>query len=83
MVLGNGFGQAALAVDTHVLRVSNRLGLAHTTQPDKVEVELMKQIPRSKWTAVANALILHGRETCTAKKPHCGACVLSTVYLAG
>lgn len=79
MVLGNGFGQAALAVDTHVLRVSNRLGLAHTTQADQVEEELMKQIPRSKWTAVANALILHGRETCKAKKPHCGACVLSAL----
>ena len=76
MVLGNAFAQAAIAVDTHVLRVSNRLGLAHAARADKVEEELMKQIPRSRWTAVANALILHGRNTCTAKQPKCGACVL-------
>lgn len=76
MVLGNAFAQAAIAVDTHVLRVSNRLGLAHAAKADKVEEELMRQIPRDQWTAVANALILHGRDTCTAKKPSCGACVL-------
>lgn len=76
MVLGNAFAQAAIAVDTHVLRVSNRLGLAHATKADKVEEELMKEIPRSKWTAVGNALIIHGRDTCTAKKPRCGACML-------
>lgn len=76
MVLGNAFAQAAIAVDTHVLRVSNRLGLARATRADKVEEELMQQIPRAQWTAVTNALILHGRETCAAKKPNCGACVL-------
>ena len=76
MVLGNAFAQASIAVDTHVLRVSNRLGLAHASQADKVEEELMQQIPRNEWTAVANALILHGRSTCTAKKPQCGACNL-------
>lgn len=76
MVLGNAFAQAAVAVDTHVLRVGNRLGLAHATHADKVEEELMRQIPRKQWTAVSNALILHGRETCAAKKPNCGACIL-------
>jgi endonuclease-3 len=79
MVLANAFDQAAIAVDTHVLRVSNRLGLAHATQADKVEEELMKQIPRSRWTDVANALILHGRDTCTAKQPKCNVCVLYTL----
>jgi len=79
MVLGNAFAQAAIAVDTHVLRVSNRLGLAHATKADKVEEELMHQIPRNQWVAVGNALILHGRETCTAKGPNCGACVLSAL----
>ena len=76
MVLGNAFAQAAIAVDTHVLRVSNRLGLAHATRADKIEEELMQQIPRNQWTAFTNALILHGREICAAKKPNCGACVL-------
>jgi endonuclease-3 len=76
MVLGNAYGQAVVAVDTHVLRVSNRLGLAHAGRADKVEEELMRQIPRSQWTAVGNALILHFPDTCTAKKPKCGACVL-------
>ncbi len=76
MVLGNAFSQPAIAVDTHVLRVSNRLGLSHASKADKVEEELMRQIPRAKWTALGNALILHGRETCTAKMPHCGACIL-------
>jgi len=79
MVLGNAFAQAAIAVDTHVLRVSNRLGLAHAARADKAEEELMKQIPRNKWTAFGNALILHGRETCTAKQPKCGECVLNAL----
>jgi endonuclease-3 len=76
VVLGNAFAQPAVAVDTHVLRVSRRLGLARATRPEKVEQELMQQIPRSRWTAVSNALILHGRETCTAKRPGCGGCML-------
>lgn len=76
MVLGNAFAEAAIAVDTHVLRVSNRLGLAHATQAEKVEESLMELIPRNEWTELGNALILHGRETCTAKKPNCSACAL-------
>jgi endonuclease III len=76
VVLGNAFGQPAIAVDTHVLRVSRRLGLAQANSAEKVEEELMRQIPRSKWTAVSNALILHGRETCAARRPRCGRCVL-------
>lgn len=79
MVLGNAFARAAIAVDTHVLRVSHRLGLTHAKQAEKVEEDLMKQIPRSKWTTVGNAMILHGRETCTAKNPRCGACVLNAL----
>ena len=79
MVLGNAFAQAAIAVDTHVLRVSNRLGLAHAARPDQVEEELKKQIPRNMWTTVGNALILHGRETCTAKRPKCGVCALKAL----
>lgn len=76
VILGSAFGKQAIAVDTHVLRVSNRLGIAHSENPDKVEEELTKQIPRNKWTEFNLAMILHGRETCTARKPRCGACVL-------
>ncbi len=76
MVLGNAFGAPAISVDTHVLRVSNRLGLAHSDDPEKVEAELMRQVAKDRWTAFGNALILHGRETCVARKPHCPACVL-------
>lgn len=76
VVLGAAFGKQAIAVDTHVLRVSNRLGLAHSNNPDKVEAELNQQIEQSKWTHVNHALILHGRETCVARKPRCGSCVL-------
>lgn len=76
VILGSAFGQQAIAVDTHVLRVSNRLGIAHSQNPDKVEEELNKQIPQNRWTAFNLALILHGRETCTARKPKCSECIL-------
>src|SRR4030067_1491261 len=76
VILGAAFGKQAIAVDTHVLRVSNRLGLAHSMNPDKVEAELNHQIEQSKWTHVNHALILHGRETCAARSPRCGSCVL-------
>ena len=76
VILGAAFGQPAIAVDTHVLRVSNRLGLAHSTNPDKVETELNQQIEKSMWTKMNQALILHGRETCVARRPKCGQCVL-------
>lgn len=76
VVLGSAFNQQAVAVDTHVLRVSNRLGIAHAKDPDKVEEELVRQFPKAKLTALDLALILHGRETCTAMKPKCAECVL-------
>lgn len=76
VVLSNAFNKQAIAVDTHVLRVSNRLGLAHSDNPDKVEQELIKQVPEKKQTAFGLALILHGRETCPAIKPKCHECVL-------
>jgi endonuclease-3 len=66
VVLGSAFGKQTLAVDTHVLRVSNRLGIAHSSDPDKVEEELVAQLPEKTLTSFNLALILHGRETCTA-----------------
>ncbi len=76
VVLGSAFGKQAIAVDTHVLRVSNRLGLVHSDNPERVEEELMKQIPKDKWTRFTLAMILHGRETCKAKRPECSKCIL-------
>jgi len=76
MVLGNAFGKAAIAVDTHVLRVSNRLGLVHAGDAEKAETALMQRVPEGQWTAFSNAVILHGRQVCTARKPNCCACPL-------
>lgn len=76
MVLGNAFGIPGIAVDTHVLRVSSRLGLTHSDNADQVERELMAQVSGEQWTAFTNAMILHGRETCTARRPRCLECVL-------
>lgn len=79
MVLGNAFGEQAIAVDTHVLRVANRLGLVDTKNADKVEAALTETVPADSLTAFTNAMILHGRETCTARNPRCGDCVLYTL----
>lgn len=76
MVRGNAFGAQAIAVDTHVLRVANRLGLTGSKNAERVEEDLCRQVPQDRWTAFANAMILHGRETCTARGPRCPECVL-------
>ena len=76
MVLGNAFGRQAIAVDTHVLRVANRLGLVASKDADKAEAALTDMIPGDRLTAFTNAMILHGRETCTARRPRCADCVL-------
>lgn len=76
IVLGCAFGQQAIAVDTHVLRVSQRLGLAHAGTAEKVEQELMARIPQVKWTKFTLAMILHGRTVCTARAPKCADCKL-------
>jgi len=77
VVLGSGFGRQTIAVDTHVLRVSNRLGLADSDNPDRVEEALVSILPAKKLTALNLALILHGRETCGSRKPKCGECILN------
>ncbi|MBI3601187.1 MAG: endonuclease III [Nitrospinae bacterium] len=76
IVLGNVYGRQAIAVDTHVNRVSNRLGLADADDPDKIEVELCKIIPEDKWTEATHLLIQHGRRICNARKPLCDKCIL-------
>jgi endonuclease-3 len=74
VVLGNAFGQPAIAVDTHVFRVSQRLGLARANDPDEVHDQLTLALPRAKWTRTCHLLQAHGRRTCAARKPLCPAC---------
>ena len=69
--------EAAIAVDTHVFRVSHRLGLANAATPDKVEAQLFRAVPEEWLPKAHHWLILHGRYTCTARKPKCSACVIS------
>lgn len=69
--------EPAIAVDTHVFRVSHRLGLANAGTPDKVEAQLHRIVPEAWLPRAHHWLILHGRYTCTARKPKCGACVIS------
>jgi endonuclease-3 len=75
VVLGHAFDIAeGIAVDTHVLRVSNRLGLARADDAGKVETQLMALIPRERWTRTTDLLIFHGRKICDARRPVCGEC---------
>jgi endonuclease-3 len=75
VVLGHAFGiNEGIAVDTHVLRVTNRLGLAHGDDPLKVEAELMALVPRERWTRTTDLLIFHGRKVCDARRPACSRC---------
>lgn len=76
IVLGNAFGKDALAVDTHVKRVAQRLGLTSSDDPDRVEEDLSSVIPGSRWTETTHLFILHGRNTCKALKPRCSECAL-------
>jgi endonuclease-3 len=76
VVLSNAFGLPALAVDTHVLRVSNRLGLARGKDPLKVEDQLCRKLPQAQWGQAHHWLIWHGRRICKAQKPLCETCML-------
>lgn len=77
VVLSNAFGQDALAVDTHVHRVSNRLGLARSSDVRATEEQLCALIPRAQWSRAHHWLIYHGRRVCKARKPLCDLCKLS------
>jgi endonuclease-3 len=76
VVLGNAFGVPALAVDTHVFRVSQRLGLAQADDADEIHDQLCAVIPRPQWTRATHLLIIHGRRTCFARRPECPRCVV-------
>jgi endonuclease III len=74
VLLGQAFGQPAIVVDTHVKRVSNRLRLTTSDDPDQIEQDLQQLLPASQWTSVSQRLLLHGRYICLARKPLCGRC---------
>jgi len=77
VVLGNAYGIPGVVVDTHVARLSHRLGLTNETDPVKIEFALMPLVPRELWTLFSHWLILHGRAVCNARKPLCSRCPLA------
>jgi endonuclease-3 len=80
VVLGTAYGIASgVVVDTHVIRLSRRLGLTAEKDPQKIERDLMEQIPRKDWIDFSHRLIQHGRGTCTARKPKCDECPLGVL----
>ncbi len=76
VILGTAFNIPGIVVDTHVGRISNRLGLTQQRDPVKIEFDLMELVPEEKWTAFSHQLIQHGRKICTARKPKCPQCPL-------
>jgi endonuclease-3 len=80
VVLGNAFGIASgVVVDTHVSRLSQRLGLTMNTTPEKIEKDLEELVPKKDWIIFPHWMIFHGRQICIARKPKCGECVLNNI----
>ena len=80
VVLGNAFGiNVGVVVDTHVARLSQRLGLTRETTPEKIEQDLVKLVPQTEWTLFSHWLIWHGRRRCSARKPDCAGCELAAL----
>jgi endonuclease-3 len=80
VVLGTAYGIASgVVVDTHVARISRRLGLTDQKAPEKIERDLMDLVPRKEWIALGHRMIQHGRRACTARRPACDACPLGSV----
>jgi endonuclease-3 len=78
IVLSNAYGVIeGIAVDTHVRRLSKRLGLSEHKDPNRIERDLMEIVPKTEWMRVTDLLIFHGRRVCMARKPECGVCVLN------
>lgn len=77
VVAGNAFGIPAIAVDTHVIRLSNLLGFTESGNPDIIEMDLKKLLPENMWINSSHWLATHGRQICIARRPKCGDCVIS------
>jgi endonuclease III len=79
VVLGNAFDVPGITVDTHVGRLSQRMGLTKQFDAEKIERDLMELVPRKNWTMFSHRMIFHGRQVCHARKPNCDSCTLATV----
>jgi endonuclease III len=77
VILGHVFGQPGMVVDTHVRRLSRRMGFTRNADPVKIEADLQTLIPPAQWTPFSMRLILHGRNVCAARRPRCGECTLA------
>jgi len=77
VILGVGFNEPGFAVDTHVIRLTNRLKLVSTRDPEKIERQVTSMVPKEEWTGLSLRLILHGRRVCIARRPRCEVCVLN------
>jgi endonuclease-3 len=77
VILGNAFGVPGITVDTHVTRLSNRMGLTKETDAQKIERDLMELIPKKDWTMFSHGMIWHGRQVCQARQPSCSTCTLT------
>ncbi len=77
VILGVGFNVPGFAVDTHVTRLTNKLGLVRTRDPVKIEYQVCAMVPKEEWTGLSLRLILHGRRVCIARRPRCEECVLN------
>jgi endonuclease-3 len=77
VVLGNAFDVPGITVDTHVSRLSQRMGLTKQQDPEKIERDLMELIPKKEWTMFSHRMIFHGRQVCIARKPNCEGCKLA------
>lgn len=79
VVLGNAFDTPGLVVDTHVARLSQRMGLTKQGDPVKIEQDLMDLVPKEEWTMFSHRMIFHGRQVCFARKPNCEGCTLKDI----
>src|SRR6266849_3316035 len=79
VILGNAFDVPGITVDTHVRRLSQRLGLTTQNDPEKIERDLMQVLPKKDWTMFSHRMIFHGRQVCFARKPNCSGCILNKI----
>jgi endonuclease-3 len=79
VIRGAAFGKPAIIVDTHMRRVSGRLGLTDNTDPDKIEIDLQKLLPEDDWTRFSHTIVFHGRNICIARRPKCPDCPVVTL----
>lgn len=77
VILSHSFSKPGIVVDTHVIRITNRLGLVDTKDPKKIEFQLMKIVPKDKWVVFTHLLISHGRKYCISRRPKCDQCPIN------